>query len=218
MRDFHTSSTYRNPPSRRDFPVARSNLGDRERRDVPVGPDRTIAKVGSRVVRAALAVHNLLVYLLLAGRRARLRDGNPNLARRNIPIIEPKPHAWPMDILIQSLLDKVRKFNASLHIRYYSQMQAPGEPKAFGGQNNGSHAAEGSKPMTSYVIIRREYSYLEPLIRSMFEDAPDVNVFIDRRSEDRREPPATLAEGERRSPTDRRASTPMLDILINVES
>jgi hypothetical protein len=71
--------------------------------------------------------------------------------------------------------------------------------------------------MTSYVIIRREYSYLEPLIRSMFEDASDVNVFIDRRSEDRREPPTPPVEGERRSPTDRRASTPMLDILINVE-
>lgn len=71
--------------------------------------------------------------------------------------------------------------------------------------------------MTSYVIIRREYSYLEPLIRSMFEEAEDVRVLIDRRSEERREPPAP-PEGERRSANDRRASTPMLDILINVES
>ena len=122
-----------------------------------------------------------------------------------------------MDILIQSLLDKVRKFNASLHIRYYSQMHAPDASKALDGQHEESHAGEGSKPMTSYVIIRREYSYLEPLIRSMFEDALDVDVFIDRRSEDRREP-LPLTEGERRSPTDRRTSTPMLDILINVES
>lgn len=72
--------------------------------------------------------------------------------------------------------------------------------------------------MTSYVIIRREYSYLEPLIRSLFEDASDVNVFIDRRSGDRRDPPMRSDEAERRSSTDRRTSTPMLDILINVES
>ena len=72
--------------------------------------------------------------------------------------------------------------------------------------------------MTSYVIIRREYSYLEPLIRSVFEDAEDVKVLIDRRSEERRDPPATPAEGERCRAPDRRASTPMLDILINVES
>jgi hypothetical protein len=122
-----------------------------------------------------------------------------------------------MDILVQSLLDKVRNFNASLHIRYYSQMHAPGGSAVSDVQRTESRSTEGSKPMTSYVIIRREYSYLEPLIRSMFEDASDVNVFIDRRSEDRREPPATPAEGERRGPTDRRASTPMLDILIDVE-
>jgi hypothetical protein len=123
-----------------------------------------------------------------------------------------------MDILIQSLLDKVREFNTSLHIRYYSQMHASAESKVTEEQRVQSLSAEGSKPMTSYVIIRREYSYLEPLIRSMFEDAPDVKVFIDRRSEDRREPPTPLTDGERRSSTDRRASTPMLDILINVES
>ena len=70
--------------------------------------------------------------------------------------------------------------------------------------------------MTSYVIIRREYSYLEPLIRSIFEDAEDVKVMIDRRKDDRREasPPE---EGDRRHPANRRSSTPMLDILINVQ-
>lgn len=123
-----------------------------------------------------------------------------------------------MDILIQSLLEKVRKFNTSLHIRYYSQMHAPGGSTVSDVQRAESRSTEGSKPMTSYVIIRREYSYLEPLIRSMFEDAPDVNVFIDRRSQDRREPPTPPTDSERRSSTDRRASTPMLDILINVES
>jgi hypothetical protein len=72
--------------------------------------------------------------------------------------------------------------------------------------------------MTSYVIIRREYSYLEPLIRSMFQEAADVKVLIDRRSEEHRDPPTAPTEGERQNSSDRRASTPMLDILINVES
>ena len=72
--------------------------------------------------------------------------------------------------------------------------------------------------MTSYVIIHREYSYLEPLIRSIFDEAEDVKVLIDRRSEERAELAAPPAQVENRNSTDRRASTPMLDILINVES
>lgn len=72
--------------------------------------------------------------------------------------------------------------------------------------------------MTSYVIIRKEYSYLEPLIRSMFQEAADVRVLIDRRSEERRDPLASPAEGKQPSATDRRRSTPMLDILIDVKS
>ena len=70
--------------------------------------------------------------------------------------------------------------------------------------------------MNSYVIIRREYSYLEPVIRSMFEDAKDVTIFIDRRSEERK--PADMKLREHQIATDRRHSAPMLDILINMES
>ena len=123
-----------------------------------------------------------------------------------------------MDILIQSLLNKARKFNAAMHIRYSTRSQSKGTSSAPESQRASLDAAEGGVGMTSYVIIRREYSYLEPLIRSMFEDAEDVTVLIDRRSEERRDPPASPAEGDQRSTTDRRASTPMLDILINVES
>jgi hypothetical protein len=72
--------------------------------------------------------------------------------------------------------------------------------------------------MTSYVIIHRQYSYLEPVIRSMFEDAHDVKVIIDRRSEGPRETTGPVTEEERRTAEERRAFCPMLDILINVES
>ena len=72
--------------------------------------------------------------------------------------------------------------------------------------------------MNSYVIIRREYSYLEPLIRSLFEDAQDVTILIDRRSGDESETSGPPDDGERRAPVDRRSSSPMLDILINMQS
>ena len=122
-----------------------------------------------------------------------------------------------MDILVHSLLNRVQKFNTSLHIRYYAHAHPPGEFTASDGQQIASYSAEGSKAMTSYVIIRREYSYLEPLIRSIFEDAKDVKVLIDRRVHDRREEDPS-EEGDRRRPDNRRSSTPMLDILITVES
>ena len=72
--------------------------------------------------------------------------------------------------------------------------------------------------MTSYVIIHREYSYLEPLVRSIFQEAEDVKVLIDRRSKERPEHAPPPKNFERLNSTDRRASAPMLDILINVES
>ena len=123
-----------------------------------------------------------------------------------------------MDILIHSLLDKVQKFSTALHVRYYAQTQSTGRTTPPDARQGRPHTAEGSKPMTSYVIIHREYSYLEPLVRSMFDDAPDVTVLIDRRSKDRGGSPGSSEEVGQSGAADRRASTPMLDILINVES
>lgn len=123
-----------------------------------------------------------------------------------------------MDILIQPLLDKIRTFNTPLHIRYSSQTRASGKPEAPNDQLDQSLVNTEAKPVMSYVIIRREYSYLEPLIRAIFENAPDVNVFIDRRSENLPDGSARTTKCERRSSSDRRGSTPMLDILINVET
>jgi hypothetical protein len=112
-----------------------------------------------------------------------------------------------MEILILSLLDKVRRLNPSLHIRYFASIRPP---KA--------NTDKGQTLMNSYVIIRREYSYLEPLVRSMFENAEDVTVLIDRRSEDRSGTPPSGIATERTDAIERRSSKPMLDILINVPS
>ena len=72
--------------------------------------------------------------------------------------------------------------------------------------------------MTSLVIIKKEYSYLEPLVRSIFEEAADVTILIDRRSGENRTSSTFSPESERRVASERRSSTPMLDILINVPS
>jgi hypothetical protein len=72
--------------------------------------------------------------------------------------------------------------------------------------------------MTSLVIIQKEYSYLEPLVRSIFEEAQDVTILIDRRSGESRDTETAVGDAERRAPSERRSSTPMLDILINVPS
>lgn len=114
-----------------------------------------------------------------------------------------------MDILIQPLLQKASRLTAAMHIRYSARSQTLGESGMVGSLMS-LDANEGITRMTSYVIIRREYSYLEPLIRSMFGDATDVMVFIDRRASDRGITSETPTE------RDRRSSSPMLEILINV--
>jgi len=71
--------------------------------------------------------------------------------------------------------------------------------------------------MTSLVIIQKDYSYLEPLVRSMFEEAEDVTILIDRRGAEKNQTDSALSpESERRVASERRSSAPMLDILINV--
>ena len=72
--------------------------------------------------------------------------------------------------------------------------------------------------MTSLVIIKKEYSYLEPLVRSIFEEAQDVTILIDRRSGESRGAETAPEDVERNTASERRSSVPMLDILINVPS
>ena len=122
-----------------------------------------------------------------------------------------------MEILIQSLLHKARQLNASLHIRYSTRTQPSKAHNGPQGQATSSEAIGGKAVMNSYVIIRREYSYLEPLVRSMFHDAEDVTVLIDRRSEDRPDTAQPGAATAHPNGLERRSSQPMLDILINVE-
>jgi hypothetical protein len=125
-----------------------------------------------------------------------------------------------MDILIQPLLQNAKRFGASLHIRYAERKGRPVETSESGG--NGKEVAlpgkSGEIGKTSYVIIHQPYDYLEPLVRSMFEDSEDVKVIVDRRFHERRRVSASSRISNRRKQRDRRQAAPMLDILISVDT
>lgn len=126
-----------------------------------------------------------------------------------------------MEILIQSMLQNAKRFGSSLHIRYSERKGQPVEKSANGG--NGKELelpgkSGGPRKTSCCVIIRKPYSYIEPVIRSMFEEAEDVSILVDRRSHERRGGSASFGIANRRRERDRRQAVPMLDILINVET
>ncbi len=125
-----------------------------------------------------------------------------------------------MDILIQPLLQNAKRFSSSLHIRYSERKGQPVETSGSGGNGKEKEVAlpgkSGEIRKTSYVIIHKPYDFLEPLVRSMFEEAEDVKVIVDRRFQERRRVSASSRISNRRKRRDRRLAVPMLDILINV--
>jgi len=124
-----------------------------------------------------------------------------------------------MEILIQSLLQNAKRFGPSFHIRYSERKGQPVENPGNGGNGKEVEVAgkSGEISKTSYVIIHKPYTYLEPVVRSMFEEAEDVKVIVDRRFHERRGESASSKMANRRKRRDRREAVPMLDILINVE-
>ena len=124
-----------------------------------------------------------------------------------------------MEIIIQSLLQNAKRFGSSVHIRYSERKGQPVETSGNGGNGKEVEFAGKSAEIrkTSYVIIHKPYDYLEPVIRSMFEEAEDVKVLVDRRFHERRGVSASSRMSNRRKRRDRRDAAPMLDILINVD-
>jgi hypothetical protein len=126
-----------------------------------------------------------------------------------------------MDIFIQPVLDRMRQIGSSIHLRYLEGKSHSSGPSGNGGTGkeialDGEESGGGER--TSYVILRKEYAYLESLVRSLFEDAKDVKVIVDRRWHERRQASNVAAVANRRAAKDRRAAAPMLDILINVQA
>jgi hypothetical protein len=123
-----------------------------------------------------------------------------------------------MEILIQSSLRMARRTDASIHIRYWERKEDwlanPG-----GGKEAELPRQEGEGyGKRSYVIIRRPYRQLEPLVRSMFEESEDVIVMLDRREQERRRTVVHSVKNRRNPASDRRSAAPMLDILIDVDT
>jgi hypothetical protein len=125
-----------------------------------------------------------------------------------------------MDILIQSLSEIADRTESLIHVRYLGRK---GDPVEHSGK--GESALEASEPAVgngnkkSVVIVRQPYAFLESVVATMFEGAKDVRVIVDRRARERRRAPVLgEQQQERRNRTDRRSSSPMLDILINANA
>ncbi len=121
-----------------------------------------------------------------------------------------------MEILFEPTLAQAQRPRLALHLRYSRRPHAAGASGSPDSAAAPSQAGGAPAPM-SYVVIHRPYQYLEPVVRQLFQHAPDVQVIVDRRWRARRStqgpPPGSQ---ERRQQKDRRVAAPMLDILINV--
>ncbi len=128
-----------------------------------------------------------------------------------------------MEILIQSALKKMQPSERMLHIRYWDLkrelQEASGNANDRDGetQPNGQAQTKSDRKIKSYVIIRREYSHLEPIIRAIFNGAEDVQVLLDRRRSDRPEISEDDWPGNLQSLKEKRRASPMLDIVINMD-
>lgn len=121
-----------------------------------------------------------------------------------------------MEIVIQSLLQDAARLTSSIHVRYSARPNDYLPNTNHAKERKVSDHTSTNNKRSSYIVIQREYAYLEPVIRSTFQEAQDVQVFTDRRFMERRKSGDGHLVSDRRSAYDRRVSTPMVDILINL--
>ncbi len=122
-----------------------------------------------------------------------------------------------MEILIQSALEKKTPSDLALHVRYWHWKGESPQDSIIGTSSPEDRNGSNHSRVKSYVIIRRDYSYLEPMIRGMFASSEDVVVMVDRRLADASEFDENNRPEYRPGLIDRRRSKPMLDILIKME-
>ena len=121
--------------------------------------------------------------------------------------------------MVQSLVQKTNLLAGSILIRYREMEKEDHPTIPVDREEPQLSSQDGANRMkTSCIIIRREYAYLEPVVRETFKDAADIRVLLDRRSMERRRTCGANGgtEGNRRMMADRRVSSPILDILINL--
>jgi hypothetical protein len=122
-----------------------------------------------------------------------------------------------MDILIQSVCQKAKLLGTSVNIRFWKRNGQPMGKSWTEPAPQTTSEEKGCMGVTSHVIIRRPFEYLEPVVREIFEGAEDVQVILDRRWHERRQSAAADHPESRRKLPDRRASAPILDVLINMD-
>ena len=123
-----------------------------------------------------------------------------------------------MEILIQSLVGIADQTASPIHVRYLHMKGESVEHPGSGADHLVIHREGEGRKKKSLVVIRQAYSFLQPTIASMFEGAEDVQVIIDRRFHDRRRESVQVADERRNRGTDRRASSPVLEVLINIDA
>jgi hypothetical protein len=125
-----------------------------------------------------------------------------------------------MDIVIQSLSEIAGKTETLIHVRYLGRKEDPMDHSGnVGSTLEASESDTDHSKKKSIVVVHQPYAFLESVITAMFEGAKDVRVIMDRRAcERRRETAPGVVRQERRNRTDRRSSSPMLDILIDANA
>jgi hypothetical protein len=70
----------------------------------------------------------------------------------------------------------------------------------------------------SGIVIKKNFANMEPTIRHLFRDVPNVEVIVDRRWHERRgQQPQPLSDvPEKRQSSDRRSAVHMLEVLVNM--
>jgi hypothetical protein len=123
-----------------------------------------------------------------------------------------------MEILIQSLVGITDQAESPIHVRYLHMRGESVEPQGSGADHLKICQDRESGKKKSLIVIRQAYAFLQPSIASMFEGADDVQVIVDRRFHERRRESLSVSDERRNRTTDRRTSSPMLDVLINIDA
>jgi hypothetical protein len=123
-----------------------------------------------------------------------------------------------MEILIQSLVGIADRAESPIHVKYLHMRGESVEPQGSGADHMNIRQDRESAKKKSLIVIRQTYAFLQPTIASMFEGVDDVQVIVDRRLHDRRRESVSVSDERRTRTKDRRASSPILDVLINIDA
>jgi hypothetical protein len=105
-----------------------------------------------------------------------------------------------------------------IHLRYLEKVRDAVDEELGGGN---AQPAVRKQPRNetamSIIVIRRPYSFLAPVVHLAFQGAEDVEIIVDRRVQVRRRQSTPVPVDRRQQTGDRRKSSPMLDVIIDLD-